>query len=178
MGLEIGRSEMITESNAGENKGVELSVLVPAFNEEQGIAVFLELLFGVLRSCCTRFEVWVIDDGSRDGTWKQLAAGRIRYPELRGLRFTRNFGKEAAMLAGLPKAPSSFNPVSNPQRAKLRQQYVLRRMRELNYISDAQWRLADQQPLTVKKDVNDFAVKADHLAEMVRQVLYERFRDD
>src|SRR5262245_4189323 len=41
---------------------------------------------------------------------------------------------EAAMLAGLPKAPSSFNPVVNPKRAKLRQQYVLRRMRELNFI--------------------------------------------
>src|SRR3972149_1123302 len=85
---------------------------------------------------------------------------------------------ETAMLAGLPKAPSRFNPVINPQRAKLRQQYVLRRMRELNFISDAQWQLADQQPLVVKKEVNDFAVKADHLAEMVRQVLYERFRDD
>ena len=85
---------------------------------------------------------------------------------------------EMAMLAGLPKAPSRYNPVVNPQRAKLRQQYVLRRMRELNFISDAQWQLADEQPLLVKKEVNDFVVKADHLAEMVRQVLYERFRDD
>jgi len=85
---------------------------------------------------------------------------------------------EMAMLAGLPKAPSRYNPVVNPQRAKLRQQYVLRRMRELNFISDAQWQLADKQPLMVKKEANDFVVKADHLAEMVRQVLYERFRDD
>ncbi len=85
---------------------------------------------------------------------------------------------ETAMLAGLPKAPSRYNPVVNPKRAKLRQQYVLRRMRELAFISDAQWQLADQQPLQVKKEVNDFAVKADHLAEMVRQVLYERFRED
>ena len=85
---------------------------------------------------------------------------------------------EMAMLAGLPKAPSSFNPVVNPKRAKLRQQYVLRRMRELNFISDAQWQAADKQALTVKKYVNEFAVKADHFAEMVRQVLYERFQDD
>lgn len=95
---------MIPESGAGESRVVELSVVVPAFNEEQGIATFLELLFGVLRSCCARFEVWVIDDGSTDGTWKQLAVERARYPELRGLRFTRNFGKEAAMLAGLRRA--------------------------------------------------------------------------
>ncbi len=85
---------------------------------------------------------------------------------------------EMAMLAGLPKAPSSFNPVVNPRRAKLRQQYVLRRMRELNFISDEQWQTADKQPLSVKKYVNEFAVKADHFAEMVRQVLYERFQDD
>jgi penicillin-binding protein 1A len=85
---------------------------------------------------------------------------------------------EMAMLAGLPKAPSRYNPVVNPKRAKLRQQYVLRRMREINFISDEQWQDAEKQPLMVKKDVNDFVVKADHFAEMVRQVLYERFQDD
>ncbi|MFY9328668.1 MAG: glycosyltransferase family 2 protein [Georgfuchsia sp.] len=93
--------EMITESGTNTSGPVELSVVVPAFNEEEGIKPFLELLFEVLRSCCTRFEVWVIDDGSRDGTWRELAATRTRHAELRGLRFTRNFGKEAAMLAGL-----------------------------------------------------------------------------
>jgi penicillin-binding protein 1A len=85
---------------------------------------------------------------------------------------------EMAMLAGLPKAPSSFNPVVNPKRAKLRQQYVLRRMRELEFITDEQWQAADKQTLTVKKYVNEFAVKAEHFAEMVRQVLYDRFKDD
>ncbi|MEO8441362.1 MAG: penicillin-binding protein 1A [Betaproteobacteria bacterium] len=85
---------------------------------------------------------------------------------------------EMAMLAGLPKAPSSFNPVVNPKRAKLRQQYVLRRMRELEFITDEQWQAADKQTLTVKKYVNAFAVKAEHFAEMVRQVLYDRFKDD
>lgn len=93
---------MIAVSNAGAS--VELSVVVPAFNEEQGITAFLELLFGELHACCTRFEVWVIDDGSKDRTWKQLADARARYPELHGLRFTRNFGKEAAILAGLRRA--------------------------------------------------------------------------
>jgi len=85
---------------------------------------------------------------------------------------------EMAMLAGLPKAPSRYNPVINPKRAKLRQQYVLRRMRELDFISDGQWQAADRQTLVVKKEVNDFVVKAEHFAEMVRQVLYERFQDD
>ena len=85
---------------------------------------------------------------------------------------------EMAMLAGLPKAPSSFNPVVNPKRAKLRQQYVLRRMRELNFISDEQWQSADKQVLAVKKHVNEYSVKADHFSEMVRQVMFDRFKEE
>ncbi len=85
---------------------------------------------------------------------------------------------EMAMLAGLPKAPSSFNPVVNPKRAKLRQQYVLRRMRELNFISDEQWQTADKQVLAVKKYVNEYSVKADHFSEMVRQVMFDRFKEE
>ncbi len=95
---------MISESSAIDAAGIELSVVVPAFNEEHGIAAFLGLLFDELGKCCNSFEVWVIDDGSRDGTWKHLAAERSRHPRLRALRFTRNFGKEAAMLAGLRHA--------------------------------------------------------------------------
>ena len=92
---------MTPGQNVTEIDGTELSVIVPAFNEAQGIAAFLDILFGVLRRCCARFDVWVVDDGSRDGTWQSLCAARSRYPELRALRFTRNFGKEAALLAGL-----------------------------------------------------------------------------
>ena len=85
---------------------------------------------------------------------------------------------EAAMLAGLPKAPSSFNPVANPKRAKLRQLYVLRRMHELGFINDAQLAEAQRQDLHIKRDVNEFAVRADHVAEMARQMAYERFQGE
>ncbi|MBA3902503.1 MAG: penicillin-binding protein [Rhodocyclaceae bacterium] len=85
---------------------------------------------------------------------------------------------EAAMLAGLPKAPSSYNPVANPKRAKQRQHYVLRRMHDLGYINDAQLAEALKQALTVKRDVNEFAVRADHVAEMARQMAYERFQEE
>jgi penicillin-binding protein 1A len=85
---------------------------------------------------------------------------------------------ETAMLAGLPKAPSLFNPVANPKRAKTRQLYVLRRMRELGAITDAQLESAEREALTVKGQLQDFAVRADHFAEMVRQAMYERFKDD
>ncbi|MGH8764895.1 MAG: transglycosylase domain-containing protein, partial [Burkholderiales bacterium] len=77
---------------------------------------------------------------------------------------------EAAILAGLPKAPSAYNPVANPQRARQRQQYVLRRMRELGHISEQQQADALNAPLHVRREVDDFAgVHGEFLAEMVRQ---------
>jgi len=85
---------------------------------------------------------------------------------------------EAATLAGLPKAPGRYNPIANPKRAKLRQQYVLRRMRELQLISDEEFSAADQRELVVKKEINEFPVRAEHFAEMVRQLLYERYQED
>ncbi|MBS4099126.1 MAG: penicillin-binding protein 1A [Sulfuricella sp.] len=84
---------------------------------------------------------------------------------------------EFAMLAGLPKAPSRYNPVANPKRAKLRQQYVLRRMHDLRYIADADFQAAQRFPLTVHHDTQAFEVKADHVAEMVRQAMFEQYRD-
>jgi len=85
---------------------------------------------------------------------------------------------EAAMLAGLPKAPSAYNPVANPKRARLRQFYVLRRMRELGFINDGQLDAAQKEVLTVKRDPNEFGVKAAHVAEMARQIAYDRFQED
>ncbi|MBI2286889.1 MAG: penicillin-binding protein 1A [Nitrosomonadales bacterium] len=85
---------------------------------------------------------------------------------------------EAAMLAGLPKAPSAYNPVVNPKRAKLRQLYVLRRMHELHFIDDMQLQLAQQQPIVAKRGNQEFAVKSDYIAEMVRQAVYEKYQED
>jgi penicillin-binding protein 1A len=85
---------------------------------------------------------------------------------------------ESAMLAGLPKAPSRYNPIANFKRAKIRQQYVLRRMRELQMISEEELVAAGEQAIAVKKEANEFPVHAEHFAEMVRQVLYERYQDE
>ena len=85
---------------------------------------------------------------------------------------------EAAMLAGLPKAPSAYNPIVNPKRARLRQQYVLRRMHELGHISDAQYETAIKEPLIIKRELADYAVHAEHVAEMARQITAERFPDE
>lgn len=85
---------------------------------------------------------------------------------------------EAAMLAGLPKAPSLYNPVVNPQRAKQRQLYVLRRMHELHFVNDEQLQIAQQQPIVAKRGNQEFGTKSDYLLEMVRQAVYEQFKED
>ncbi|HTP60994.1 MAG TPA: penicillin-binding protein 1A [Burkholderiales bacterium] len=86
---------------------------------------------------------------------------------------------EAAILAGLPKAPSAYNPVANPQRARQRQQYVLRRMKELGHITEQQLAEAIKEPLPVRREVDDFAgVHGEYLAEMVRQAVYEQYPDE
>src|SRR5476649_2465203 len=84
---------------------------------------------------------------------------------------------EAAMLAGLPKAPSAYNPVVNPKRAITRQQYILQRMHELRYISDAQYAAAKAEPLKVKTDSNEFGIHAEYVAEKARQLVYEQFKE-
>lgn len=85
---------------------------------------------------------------------------------------------EAAMLAGLPKAPSRFNPVVNPKRAKARQLYVLRRMHDLGYISSSQFKEAEKQPMHVKREAQEFTMRADYVAEMARQAIFERYREE
>ena len=95
-----------------------------------------------------------------------------------GKTLARLNAAEAAMLAGLPKAPSSFNPVVNPKRAKQRQLYVLRRMRELGYLSEEQFVEAQIAPLAVKHELNEYSVHAEYVAEMVRQMLHDRYPDD
>jgi penicillin-binding protein 1A len=87
---------------------------------------------------------------------------------------------EMAMLAGLPKAPASFNPVVNPDRAKVRQMYILRRMRDLHYITQEQFDVAQIEPIEPKQSAHHqtFSVNASYVAEMVRQEMYDRFQEE
>ncbi len=85
---------------------------------------------------------------------------------------------EMAMLAGLPKAPSSFNPIVNPSRARLRQQYVLRRMHELQFINDAQYKQATTEQLRTYGSTDAFSVHAEYVAEMARQAIFEKYGEN
>jgi len=86
---------------------------------------------------------------------------------------------EAAMLAGLPKAPSAYNPVTNPKRAKVRQQYVLRRMHDLKFLTDAEWEQARNAPLVIRQGLRDASpVRAEFVAEMARQVVFDAYGEE
>lgn len=85
---------------------------------------------------------------------------------------------EAAMLAGLPKAPSSLNPITNPKGAKNRQLYVLGRLHKLNHISSKELSELEKQSIPTKRQSRNFAMPADYVAEMVRQVIYDRYQEE
>jgi penicillin-binding protein 1A len=85
---------------------------------------------------------------------------------------------QAAMLAGLPKAPSTVNPVVNYQRAKLRQQRVLRRMRDLKVITPAQYNIALKEDLHVRSGGAEINNHAQYVAETVRQAIYAQFKEE
>lgn len=85
---------------------------------------------------------------------------------------------EAAMLAGLPKAPAANNPVANPKRARQRQLYILQRLHDREYITDAQYRQAAREELHVRSSGQEFGTHAEYVAESVRQTMYEQFKED
>jgi penicillin-binding protein 1A len=86
---------------------------------------------------------------------------------------------EAALLAGLPQAPSRQNPFVNPKRAQERQQYVLRRMREVGWLSDDQYKKAVAEPLHLNAAQREtFPLKADYVAEMARAAIIEQYGEN
>ena len=85
---------------------------------------------------------------------------------------------EAAMLAGLPKSPARVNPISNLARAKTRQLLVLKQMRQMNVLTEAQYQQAQTQPLQIKNAGNEFGVHAEYIAELAREAVQEQFKED
>src|SRR5579863_1039301 len=82
---------------------------------------------------------------------------------------------EAATIAGVPKAPSTYNPIVNPELATMRRAYVLRRMRELGYIDAATAEAANKEPMQARAHAPLFDVEAPYVAEMARLELRQRF---
>ena len=82
---------------------------------------------------------------------------------------------QSAMIAGLPKAPSRYNPIANPQRAMIRRDYILKRMFEFGHISPDQYKTALAEPNTAQVHKTEIETSAPYLAEMVRADIVKRF---
>ncbi len=85
---------------------------------------------------------------------------------------------EAAMLAGLPKAPSAYNPITNPKRARSRQLYIIERMLENGFITAVEAETAKKQELKIRTGANTKQVHAEYATEMVRQLMYAQYGDE
>ena len=81
-----------------------LSVIIPAYNEEQMIPITAKTISGLLQANKIEHELLFIDDGSKDSTWNQIGTISTEYDVVRGIHFSRNFGKEAAIMAGITEA--------------------------------------------------------------------------
>ena len=82
---------------------------------------------------------------------------------------------EAAMLAGLPKAPSAYNPVANPSRARSRQLYIIERMEDIGFITAEQATEAKAEKLVIRSGSDGTRIHAEYVAEMVRQLIYAQY---
>jgi penicillin-binding protein 1A len=82
------------------------------------------------------------------------------------------------MLAGLPKAPSAYNPISNPQRARIRQRHIIDRMLENGFIDAKEAEAAKNQELKIRPNASSNQVHAEYVAEMVRQLMFTQYGDE
>jgi penicillin-binding protein 1A len=85
---------------------------------------------------------------------------------------------QAAMLAGLPKAPSAFNPIVNPKRARARQLYIIDRMVENNFITAEQAAIAKEEDIKVKYGPDSTRIHAEYVAETVRQLIFAQYGEE
>src|SRR5688572_8446038 len=85
---------------------------------------------------------------------------------------------EAAMLAGLPKAPSAYNPISNPSRSRSRQLHIIERMLENGFITAEEAEAAKKQELKIRSGMDNTKVHAEYIAETVRQLVYAQYGDE
>ena len=85
---------------------------------------------------------------------------------------------EAAMLAGLPKAPSAYNPINNPKRARSRQLYIIERMEDNGFITSEQAKAAKTEELKIRSVTTPNTTHAEYVAEMARQLMFAQYGPD
>lgn len=85
-----------------------ISVVIPVYNSEQSLPLLIDRLNTVLTDFCQEFEVILVNDGSRDGSWETIVSLSKRFPWLHGINFMRNYGQHNALLCGIRKSKHEF----------------------------------------------------------------------
>lgn len=88
-----------------------ISVIIPSYNEEKMIEKTCYTIGALLKNQGIPYEIIFVDDGSKDTTWNTIQEVALKYPSVKGIAFSRNFGKEAAIYAGLLKASGNCSVV-------------------------------------------------------------------
>lgn len=96
-----GRGVVLSDLDQDSVSRVDLSIVVPCYNEEAVIPIFLTTIEPILKSLELSYELVFVNDGSRDNTLAVLQQAKSDYPQIRIINFSRNFGKEAALSAGI-----------------------------------------------------------------------------
>lgn len=86
------------------DKSLDISVVVPLYNERESLAELVAWIDRVARDNNLSYEVIMVDDGSRDGSWQEIERLSALYPAIRAIRFARNYGKSAALYCGFEAA--------------------------------------------------------------------------
>ena len=86
------------------DKSLDISVVVPLYNERESLAELVAWIDRVARENNLSYEVIMVDDGSRDGSWQEIERLSALYPAIRAIRFARNYGKSAALYCGFDAA--------------------------------------------------------------------------
>ena len=97
-----------------------LSVVIPAYNEEEILPKTAEVLSSLLEGEKIRYELIFVDDGSKDRTWDEILKAHEKNENIHGVHFSRNFGKEPAIAAGLAEAAGDCVACVFPQKVKYR----------------------------------------------------------
>ncbi len=82
---------------------------------------------------------------------------------------------QSAMIAGLPKAPSRYNPIINPERALIRRDHIIRRMSQLGYLTEEEYQTARSEPVTAELHASKVSADARYVTEMVRAEVFEKY---
>ena len=87
---------------------MQISVVIPLYNEAESLPELMAWIHRVMEANSYSYEVIMIDDGSDDGSWDVITSLRNQYPQLKGIKFQRNYGKSAALNEGFKAAQGAM----------------------------------------------------------------------